>query len=86
MTYDEGSLVLEFLSGGTNELIRRGGAADWIEGTDIADEASINDIVKQMLAKFPPSRIANRSKKQFARLINEYTSPPTRSRPSSTSS
>jgi hypothetical protein len=55
MIYDEGSLVLDFLSTRTKELIWRGRAADWIEGTDIADEATINDIVKQMLAKFPPS-------------------------------
>jgi hypothetical protein len=55
MIYDEGSLVLDFLSARTNKLIWRGRAADWIEGTDIANEASINEIVKQMLARFPPS-------------------------------
>jgi hypothetical protein len=53
--YDEGSLVLDFVDSRTNELIWRGRVADWVEDRDVADEASINNAIKQMLAKFPPS-------------------------------
>ncbi len=53
--YDEGSLVLDFIDPKTNELIWRGRAADWVEDTEVMDEAEINDVIKQMLAKFPPT-------------------------------
>lgn len=53
--YDEGSLVLDFIDPKTKDLIWRGRAADWVEETDVPDEASINNIINQMLAKFPPS-------------------------------